>query len=143
MTVIRVAGEILAGVVRAGIIEMSYCRFSSDDFQCDLYCYQSVYSGYVTHVAANKLIFEKCLPPPVSMNDTDQWMARKDQIDQMIKDSIRVPVGLPEDGKTFVDETPQEFLVRLLELKKMGYRFPDNVLTIVKEEIEGDSNVSE
>lgn len=30
---------------------MSYCRWSSDDFECDLYCYADVRGGYTTHVA--------------------------------------------------------------------------------------------
>ena len=28
---------------------MSYCRWSTDDFACDLYCYESA-AEYVTHV---------------------------------------------------------------------------------------------
>ena len=29
---------------------MAYCRWSSEDYQCDLYCYESK-EGYVTKVA--------------------------------------------------------------------------------------------
>ena len=33
---------------------MSYCRWSSDNFQCDVYCYADVSGGYTTHVKDGK-----------------------------------------------------------------------------------------
>lgn len=33
---------------------MSYCRWSCDDFECDLYCYSDVSGGWTIHVAANR-----------------------------------------------------------------------------------------
>ena len=40
---------------------MSYCRWSSDDFRCDLYIYESA-AGFVIHVAANRVEWD----PPTS-----------------------------------------------------------------------------
>ena len=33
---------------------MSYCRWSTDNFKCDLYCYEDVNGGFTTHVASNR-----------------------------------------------------------------------------------------
>ena len=50
---------------------MSYCRFSSDDWQCDVYVYADVAGGWTTHVAAVRFVFDKELPPPVENPDGD------------------------------------------------------------------------
>lgn len=38
---------------------MSYCRFSSNNFWCDVYVYKNVNGGWTTHVAANRHV----IPP--------------------------------------------------------------------------------
>ena len=35
---------------------MSYCRWSSDNWKCDLYCYEDVSGGITTHVAGNRIV---------------------------------------------------------------------------------------
>lgn len=85
---------------------MSYCRWSSDNFECDLYCYSDVNGGYTTHVAG-----------------------RRRQGDEL------VAIGLPHDGKTFNDATLEEFKERLLSLRAAGYSFPNYVLETVDAEI--------
>src|SRR5687767_6611694 len=45
--------------------EMSYCRWSTDDFQCDLYCYEDVSGGFTTHVAGRRKIWDAPLPTQV------------------------------------------------------------------------------
>lgn len=44
---------------------MSYCRWSSNDFQCDLYCYEDINGGWTTHIAGSKLIPREPLPPEI------------------------------------------------------------------------------
>lgn len=39
---------------------MSYCRFSSMNWMCDVYVYEDVSGGWTTHVAGNRKIF-----PPI------------------------------------------------------------------------------
>lgn len=39
---------------------MSYCRWSSDNWNCDVYVYESVYGGWQTHVAGRRRMF-----PPI------------------------------------------------------------------------------
>ncbi len=113
---------------------MSYCRWSSNDYQCDLYCYDDVMGGYTIHVASRRYKFKKPVPPPVSWENGEEWLARHDEIDQMIKDADMVEIGLEFDGQTFSENTAHDFLVRLLILRKAGYIFPDSVLDAAREE---------
>lgn len=115
---------------------MSYCRWSSDDYQCDLYCYEDVMGGYTIHVAAYRYIFKKPLPSPIPLDNIEEWLARNNEVDQIIKEADRTAIGLKFDGQTFNEKTPHDFLVRLLILRKAGYKFPDYVLDAVKEEID-------
>jgi hypothetical protein len=116
---------------------MSYCRWSTDDFQCDLYCFEHTYGWYQTYVAGNRIEFAEPLPEPVPFTKEtfDEWWKRYKVVEKIIQKSKKVPIGLPYDGQGFRDKTPQEFLSRLLTLKAAGYRFPDEVIEQIKEEI--------
>ena len=35
---------------------MSYCRWSTDSFDCDIYAYQHTDGGYRVHVSRNRLV---------------------------------------------------------------------------------------
>lgn len=119
---------------------MSYCRWSSDNFQCDLYCYESD-GGYVTSVACNRVL----LPiPEVNfgsiqngtwvMADYEKRQALSDLAhDPMLNPSINI--GLSRDGESFLDGELESFLARLESLKEEGYRFPDYVIKNVQEEL--------
>src|ERR1700761_29275 len=113
---------------------MSYCRWSSDDWMCDLYCYEDCRGGWTTHVAGNR-------PIDVPRNncdmftDMDGWMkAHQEQMKAL--DSIgREDIELPYAGETFNDPTLEKFKDRLLMLRELGYKFPDYVLEEVEKEI--------
>jgi hypothetical protein len=47
----------------------------------------------------------------------------------------KVPIGLPYDGQTFIDENIEMFRDRLLMLKELGYKFPNRVLAKVGDEV--------
>lgn len=56
---------------------MSYCRWSSDDYQCDIYAYEAE-DGFVVHVASSRKRFIEPLPEPISPSqDFDGWFARQ------------------------------------------------------------------
>ncbi len=116
---------------------MSFCRFSSDDFQCDLYCYEDMYGGYRTQVAQSRVVFNQPLPPKIDFTSgrMDDWLARHQVVQSMVREAKRKRIGLPFDGENFVDETLEDFLQRLLNLRKAGYRFPDSVIDAVKAEM--------
>ena len=124
---------------------MSYCRWSTNDFQCDLYCYEDVGGGWTTHVACKRLLLPDNVPPPVAPPKDDspaeherwanEWLARHAAMRPIIDAAKRVPIGLPYDGESFNDPDLKSFLDRLLHLREVGYVFPDYVLDRVREEM--------
>lgn len=111
---------------------MSYVRWSSDDFQSDVYCYESQ-EGFVTHLASNRVVFKTELPPPLPWPPDDDaaweaWFERHETVGKMVDGAKRVPIGLPHDGETFTDPTEEAMFDRLRELAAMGYRVSPNVL---------------
>lgn len=125
---------------------MSYCRWSTNDFQCDIYCYEYVYGGYTTHVAGNRVIFPEPLPPAIPWPEPgapkdviEKWSveysARQTAVMETIRKAERTPIELPYVGETFNDPDLESFLARLLELKRVGYIFPDDVIETVREEL--------
>lgn len=123
---------------------MSYCRFSTDDFQCDLYCYADVNGGYTTHVAANRVMFNKPLPKPITLGphpnkaQVKEWLNRNQFVSNLLDDDdavTRVPITLPFAGDTFNDTTLEDFLDTLIKLKEVGYVFPQYVIETVESEI--------
>lgn len=113
---------------------MSYCRWSSDNFGCDLYVYEHVYGGYMVHVAANRPV--GIVPPLVPLEDVqafaDSWKRQTD----FLESCARHPIGLPHDGQNFHEGTLEGLRDRLLMLREVGYKFPDDVLLEINDEIE-------
>lgn len=117
---------------------MSYCRLSSDDFQCDVYCYASE-GGFTTHVARLRVLFEEPLPPAVSFHhDYAGWFARLQDVTRRVELAARVPIGLPHDGMTYTDSDAHALLGRLEQLRDLGYRIPASALRAVRSEIDVD-----
>jgi|SRR3990167_2144751 len=118
---------------------MSYCRWSSDNWQCDLYCYGDVRGGFTTHVAGNHLLGEipklRVLGAGATDEDWNQWFEEHRRQMAWLKTAHREPIGLPHDSKTFSDPDLVSFLQRLRDLRALGYRFPDYVLEVVRSEI--------
>lgn len=112
---------------------MSYCRWSSDNFGCDLYCYEDVAGGWTTHVAGRRHVGEI---PSVDWTASPEQIAaaHKAQTDALAASPLE-PIGLPHDGATFRDGTLEDFLATLLMLREAGYRFGDYVLDSVREEM--------
>lgn len=117
---------------------MSYCRWSSNNFACDLYCYADARGGWTTHVANNRVVrdvpkVDHMLP----LND-EKFLAELRVQHAFLDTAERAPIGLPYDGKTFNDPTLEDFRARLVMLREVGYNFPDYVLESVDEEIAGE-----
>lgn len=117
---------------------MSYCRFSTDDFQCDVYVYADVAGGYTTHVAVNRVVFAHPLPPPVPMQEVDAFLARHRQMMALIDTSPREPILLEHAGERFNDDTAAECAARLTHLRALGYRVPDGVIEALRETADTD-----
>lgn len=119
---------------------MSYCRWSSDDFRCDLYCYEDVAGGWTTHVAGNRILGDiphedwKLLATGRT-EDAKEFMRQHRAQSDFLKTAQRAPIGLPHDGQSFNDPTLEAFRARVVALREMGYRCPDYVLDAIDEEI--------
>ena len=106
---------------------MSYCRFSSDNFQCDVYCYAAD-NGYVIDVAVNRQ-----RDPSVA----DRFIKSIGTLTEAELDAILaklVPIGLPNDGQRIVCATPGEAATALVGLQKVGYRVPQRAIDALREE---------
>jgi hypothetical protein len=131
---------------------MAYCRFSSDDFRCDVYCYEHCDGGFVTHVAANTSrgwIPRVLRHPPLSVitrRRENLWRAAVYHLwsfgwslsyrAQMKYLAIapRRALGLPYDGQTFHDATPGDAADWLEHLRRCGYRVPQYAIDGLREE---------
>ena len=108
---------------------MSYCRWSSMDGKCNIYAYESA-SGYQIHVAKSKQIDDP-EPEPTGSD----WKSYMDWHSRNYK-----PSGLPYDGQDFLEHSLEDFKARMLELRRVGYIFPDYVLEQIDEDIEERDN---
>ena len=116
---------------------MSYCRWSSDDYQCDVYCYESA-EGFVTHVASNRRIL--VAPPPVPMPTTPAladwraWWARDAAVQRLFDAATPTPIGLGHDGVSFTDATAADCACRLEALRAEGYNVPQYAIDALRAE---------
>lgn len=113
---------------------MSYCRWSTDDFQCDLYCYESN-NGFEIHVARKRVVITEELPPPVNpLEDMAGFFERHRKASAIIDRSERVAIGLAHDGESFLLNSAGECADKIEELVALGYRCPPFVVTNLREE---------
>lgn len=119
---------------------MSYCRWSSDGFGCDVYVYEDVSGGFTCHVAAKKITNLQDAPKVGSIlnldeKGRDEWLVRhRAKMDWLENNAIRENIGLPYDNQSFNVDTATEMAERLVELKNMGYQVPDYAIEALFEE---------
>jgi len=114
---------------------MSFCRWSSMDFGCDLYCYESD-QGYVTHVANSRVVgdvpkIDHSLFRENTEENFQKFFAQQKAQFEFLDTAKREPIGLKYDGQTFYD-SKENFLKRLEVLREEGYNFPE----ITEEDLE-------
>ena len=78
---------------------MSYCRFSSDGFQCDVYCYGSM-GGYTIHVAGRRQVFPEPLPVMDLDDDILTIRAKIEKSNELQAQAKIVKIGGPHDGES-------------------------------------------
>lgn len=114
---------------------MSYCRWSSDDFGCDLYVYASD-SGYTIHVAARRVVGDVPKVPNVQAAAVEEWVAAYQAQAEFLKTAKRQPIGGAWDGSSLYPIDARTCLASLKALRDAGYRFPDSVLADIAAEAE-------
>jgi hypothetical protein len=116
-------------------IRVSFCRWSSDDFCCDVYCYESALGGFDTHVASHKYLGDIPKLPDITTVTNEEFLESYQKQTEFLKTAQVAPLGLPFDGECFNDETISELKERLVKLKECGYRIPDYVFQTIDDEI--------
>lgn len=115
---------------------MSYCRWSSDDYQCDVYVYEDVSGGWTTHVGTGRYVITEPLPDLVILTpDTvHEYVEREAEVSRILRRSTVERVGLPHDGETYNDPTPGACADRLEDLRALGYHVPQYAIDALREE---------
>lgn len=118
---------------------MSYCRWSTDNFECDIYAYEDVNGGYTLHVASSRFA-SKIPDASLSLKDIGKpgWLEQHKGRQAVIDASPLVAIGGEYDGLTFNEPDLDSFRSRLLQLREAGYAFPDYVLEVIEEEIKDE-----
>ena len=118
---------------------MSYCRWSSDNWRCDLYAYADAGGGWTVHVAWGRRVGE--IPDDRArdfmmkrITAEEYSVLHREQMD--VVGSLPVEaINLPHAGEEFHEPTLEKFKERLLYLRGLGYNFPDYVLDEVDQDI--------
>lgn len=120
---------------------MSYCRWSSDNWECDVYCYEDVSGGWTTYVAGRRRIFPKDFPKVQDGLSTESlintWEAQSNWFREH-EDSqewLDLEEISPYAGESFNDPSLKSFRERLVTLRDSGLNVPDYVFKKIDEEI--------
>ena len=131
---------------------MAYCRFSTNNFQCDVYVYESVNDCWVTHVAYRR--WPENMPDDPEECLTDEIFkaggavlrdayAKHCRLYEARKNWMRAhqhllkEINHPLAGEDFSHETPGECAKFLRQLLNEGFRVPlDVILQLEQEETE-------
>lgn len=119
---------------------MSYCRWSSNNYGCDIYAYESA-NGYEVHVASNRVVGDI---PKTNIRllmdggeaEQKEYVAQSKAQSEFLETATRKKIGLSCDGESYTLTTLEEFRDKLIELRKEGYIFPDYVFEDIRFEIE-------
>lgn len=116
---------------------MSYCRWSSDQFQCDVYVYEDCSGGWTTHVAGRR---SKWKSPKFPWRAHGKWywsvVWRWYSVRNRLWSRFRTlhDIGLKYDGDSFNHDTPSECAEHLIHLRVTGYNVPQYAIESLFEE---------
>jgi hypothetical protein len=113
---------------------MSYCRWSSDDFRCDVYAYESD-AGFIVHVANSMYIGDIPRVPFILDVSNEEFLKAYHAQHDFLKTAKQKKIGLENDGENFQYDSLPEMLGALRGLKNKGYRIPDWVFKEILIEI--------
>lgn len=120
---------------------MSYCRWSSDNYKCDIYAYESD-QGWEIHVAGNRHVVD--LPPNESITWDEEGNIKYDenkarQHQWHLDYTEREIIDLPYAGESIHCDKIEEFWETMLKLRGLGYHIPDYVFEEIEKEMISDS----
>lgn len=119
---------------------MSYCRWSSDNFNCDVYAYESVYGGIEVNLANRRYKGEipkvdDSLLLSFTTENKELWQAQKKAQSYYLERCGTEPLQLKEKRKDYNVDTLQELYDSFLDLIECGYRIPGYVMENIKNEL--------
>ena len=110
---------------------MALCRWSSFDFECDLYVYEA-YGGWSINVASQRRIWLEPLPPPVDFNDFNAYYARYQEVKKI--PHKHEMIDLPHAGESFSCDTVEDAINTLTMLRDLGYKADyESLFEMIKE----------
>lgn len=129
---------------------MSYCRWSSDDWQCDVYVWADVDGGYRTEVAGRRHTWDVELPSPVSLSvgeaGSDErsawanaWVERSVAIQRLMDDESNwhwTDLPVPEGGTSYWHDTAAECADNLERLREAGFNVPQSAIDSLRQEVD-------
>ena len=117
---------------------MSFCRWSSDNFDCDVYVYEHCDGGFPIHLASCRLVGVEACPKLDTSEpyDPEAFLASYQAQHAWIADAERAPIGLPHDGETWWAATAGECADKLEELRRIGYHVPQYAIDDLRHEAE-------
>ena len=114
---------------------MSWCRFSSDSYRCDLYVYETEHDVVANVAAFRKKLGDGARFPDLSL-PPEAFADACAKFFDALRDAETVPIGGPFDGdfREFGDFAEARKFVS--ECIDAGYRAPANLLSDMLEEID-------
>lgn len=109
---------------------MSYCRWSSNDFKCDIYCYESE-TGYEVHVATKRVVGN--ITAIDWSSHEAMFKTYKEQM-EFLETSQKENIGLPYDCQSFSFNEAGEAATLLEYLKGLGYNVPQDAIDALWED---------
>lgn len=129
---------------------MSYCRWSSDDWQCDVYVWADCAGGYRTEVAGRRHTWDVPLPPPLpadmpigEANSPERhawasaWVERRGAIDALLGDESNwhwTDLPAPAGGTAYWHDTADECADNLERLRGLGFNVPQSAIDSLRSE---------
>lgn len=116
---------------------MAYCRWSSDNFKCDVYTYAHVDGSWTTHVAGRRRLGLETLPENPYTREAigaPDWSERYKAYHKALGELPFVNIDLPHVGETFKDVGPKECADTLRMLRGLGYHVPEYAIEELDQE---------
>lgn len=117
---------------------MSYCRWSSLCGLCDVYAYESE-DGYQIHLSSKRIMGPQPYVPYQELVEgtatPDEFLEAYKKYTEALHSSVHVDNNLPYGPISINCPDLLEFYYQMLELRLLGYLFPDAVIATILEEL--------
>jgi len=117
---------------------MSYCRWSCMDGLCDVYAYESD-EGYQVHLSSKRIMGPQPYVPYLEFSKdqvtSEEFFEAYQLYMKALENSAYVNNNLPYGMESCCCESLEHFLSKMLELREVGYLFPDYVIETIIEEM--------